>query len=100
MTTTTTVREAIQAVRHDIPEPSAAELSVDEARSDVIFTVTVGKLVGKLVRHALHYPEGVVTFDYDVQINGIDDVGAGIAELHLENRRAMCDLSQGRIRLF
>jgi hypothetical protein len=92
--TTTTHREAMQAVRHEVPDADSFTLGVDEGRSDVILTVTVGKLVGELVRYVNHYPQDTVTVEYDVQINGIDDVGAGIAAVHIENPRALCDLSE------
>jgi hypothetical protein len=92
--TSSVLREAMQAVRHDVPDPSTLALGVDEGRSDVILTVTVGKLVGEFVRYVHHQPEGALTVNYEVQINGIDDVGAGIAMLHLENPRALRDLSE------
>jgi hypothetical protein len=94
MSNTTVLPEAMQAVRHDVPDLDAIALGFDEGRSDVVLTVTVGKLVGELVRHVQHYPQDTVTVGYSMQINGVDDVGAGLAELHLESLRAVGDLSE------
>jgi hypothetical protein len=84
--------QTMRLQRHPVTIPERLELASEELRVDVVLTIQCGDVVGELQRCVQHYPAGQLTIAYDAIINGVNDVGAGIGDVHSEDAANLADL--------
>jgi len=79
--------------RHTVPDPTEIYVAVDDYRTHDLMTATAGKMIGVLSRHLTRSDDGGrVEILYDVRIDGFNDVGCGMAQLHTEDSGSLADL--------